>query len=467
MKTNRWIETSQKFFASLLNLYPRDHRADFAESMKQVFTDQCRDAYREKGIFGIFFLWLRVLPDLGYTAVLEHITSPRAAWGLMEPVPNAPLPWKGVFLILLPDSYTLSARCTTKWRAVVSDRLYRAAFFLILLFWLYGRLPGFPYLGIDSVGLLFRLVKEIGYQLIILHPGTFSSNPALNLILQGARLVENNLWIQVAIFSALSIILALRFARRNKLSRDFWIWSGAFFLLVVLRSGLDILSFFQSLDVLPAGARPQILQDFLQWNIASILYNASALLLLVFLGTLFTPRHGFFSIFILVGYVLPIIVVGTPLTQDDNPTMILFLSIGVLLYRSILSLVAPIWMSRCRTQSRKKSVIVFSIFLALAVHAIMQFYPAFFNLADRINYPNWIQYVASDELSLVFAFLLGMSLYQSVGTAQEDHKVVPDGSQVLDGLKSGIYEQAGAFPPALFFERMFYSKLNISFIPFA
>ncbi len=433
MKTNRWIETSQKFFASLLNLYPRDHRADFAESMKQVFTDQCRDAYREKGIFGIFFLWLRVLPDLGYTAVLEHITSPRAAWGLMEPVPNAPLPWKGVFLILLPGLVYLVSQIAQlngePWYLTV---YYRAAFFLILpvlVVWMVTR--RFPIWGLIPVGLLFRLVKEIGYQLIILHPGTFSSNPALNLILQGARLVENNLWIQVAIFSALSIILALRFARRNKLSRDFWIWSGAFFLLVVLRSGLDILSFFQSLDVLPAGARPQILQDFLQWNIASILYNASALLLLVFLGTLFTPRHGFFSIFILVGYVLPIIVVGTPLTQDDNPTMILFLSIGVLLYRSILSLVAPIWMSRCRTQSRKKSVIVFSIFLALAVHAIMQFYPAFFNLADRINYPNWIQYVASDELSLVFAFLLGMSLYQSVGTAQEDHKVVPDGSQVL------------------------------------
>ena len=30
------------------------------------------------------------------------VTSPRAAWGLMEPVPNAPLPWKGTCSVSTP-----------------------------------------------------------------------------------------------------------------------------------------------------------------------------------------------------------------------------------------------------------------------------------------------------------------------------------------------------------------------------
>jgi hypothetical protein len=414
MNTNRSIESSRRFFSTLLNLYPRDHRSEYADSMRQVFTDQCRDAQKEKGIFGIILLWLRILPDLGYTAIVEHLTSPRAAWGLMEPVPNAPLPWKGVFLILLPGLVYLVSQIAQltgePWYLTV---YYRAAFYLILpvlVVWAITR--RFPIWGLIPVGLLFRLVKEMGYQFIILHPGAFSSNPILNLILNAARLIENNLWIQSAIFAILIIFLAFRYARYNRLSRGFWFWTGAFLFIVVLRIVIDVTWYIPSMDQLPAETRQQILQDFFQWNIASLLYNASALLLLVFIGTLFIPRHGFFSIFILVGYVLPVIVVGTPWTEGENPAMFLFLSIGVLAYRSLLSLVAPIWMSRNPTRDGKKKVIMFSIATALVVHAVLQFYPVFFNLAERVAYSYWIQNVVMEELILVIAFLLAMSLYQ-------------------------------------------------------
>lgn len=184
MQTNRWIESSKKLFARLLNLYPRDHRADFSVSMQQVFSDQCRDAYLEKGTSGVVLLWLRVLPDLGYTAVLEHLNSPRAAWGLMEPVPNAPLPWKGVFMILLPGLVYLVSQIGQltgeTWYLTV---YYRAAFFLIipvLAVWVVSR--RFPIWGLIPVGLLYKLVQEMGYQLINLHSDVLSSNRLLNLI---------------------------------------------------------------------------------------------------------------------------------------------------------------------------------------------------------------------------------------------------------------------------------------------
>lgn len=134
MTSNRWIETSRKLYAALLTLYPQEHRAEFGDPMRQVFQDQCRSAYAQQGAFGIFLLWLRTLPDLGYSALLEHVTSPRAAWGLMEPVPNAPLPWKGVFLILLPGLVYLVSQVAQlvtgeTWFYFVT---YRVTFFLIL-----------------------------------------------------------------------------------------------------------------------------------------------------------------------------------------------------------------------------------------------------------------------------------------------------------------------------------------------
>ena len=66
MTTNPWIETSHKIYAVLLHLYPQEHRAEFGESMRQVFRDQCRNTYEQRGRLGILLLWLRTLPDMGY-----------------------------------------------------------------------------------------------------------------------------------------------------------------------------------------------------------------------------------------------------------------------------------------------------------------------------------------------------------------------------------------------------------------
>jgi hypothetical protein len=86
--------------------------------------------------------------------------------------------------------------------------------------------------------------------------------------------------------------------------------------------------------------------DMLLMNAQYLLYNSSALILLIFIGTLFTKRHGFFTIFILVGYYLPAMLVGLPTEVQNDPTQLLLISLAVMVYRSLLSLIAPIWMSR-------------------------------------------------------------------------------------------------------------------------
>jgi hypothetical protein len=69
------ISVSEKIYRKLLRLYPQAHRRDYAEQMAQLFRDQCRDAWRAKRSAGIFKLWLRVLPDVGKTSVMEQIAA--------------------------------------------------------------------------------------------------------------------------------------------------------------------------------------------------------------------------------------------------------------------------------------------------------------------------------------------------------------------------------------------------------
>jgi hypothetical protein len=439
MKTNHWIDGSNRLFDMLLKLYPRDHRDDYAGSMRQVFSAQCKEAFSEKGFFGLLVLWLRVLPDMGYTAIVEHLTSPKAAWGLLEPVPNAPLPWKGVFLVLLPGLVYLVSQIAQlngePWYLTV---YYRAAFFLIipvLVVWAVTR--KFPIWGLIPVGLLFRLVQEIGYQMIVLNPGVFSSNPVLNLILDLARLVKTNLFIPAGIFLGVSVILAVMYFKKNPMTRGIKVWGLAFALIILAQIVYFVPIVFDTIPYELYIANVQFAQtyeqadligkvsmvitnlgatglmEFLQNNLSYLMYQNMAILCLIMLGTLFTRRHGFFTIFILVGYYLPVMLVGTVWGLGDNPQMLVVISVAVLLYRVLLTLIAPVWMCRTEPLSGKKKVILSCILLALVVHFLMQFFPSM--MFGTINFGNaqWMVSVFLEEMLAVTSFLLGAALYQN------------------------------------------------------
>jgi hypothetical protein len=417
MTTNPWIETSRKIYAALLILYPQEHRAEFGEPMRQVFRDQCRTAYEQRGRFGILLLWLRTLPDLGYTALLEHVTSPRATWGLMEPVPNAPLPWKGVFLILLPGLAYLAGQIAQlitgeTWFYFVT---YRVTFFLIippLIAWVITR--RFPLWGLIPLGLFFSVTQETGYQFIATHPKLFSGNPILKVIQNAARQVSENLWLLLIPLAITTLLLGWWYVRQKKPMRSFWFWLGVYALVVCARFGQEYPWAAQAVGDLSTYYSDQGVWEWIYSLIASILYPYVAFLLLIFLGAFFTRRHGFFAILILVGYIIPTSVIGPQdFNQYPNPTLALgVFSTVILVYRSILTLVAPIWMSRNPSQTGKKRVILISIAAALAIHAVTQFYRVML-LSPAYLTSNWIFSVALDELKLISAFLLAISIYQN------------------------------------------------------
>ena len=72
---NQSLLRSQKMYERLLIAYPRSHRENYGRAMSQLFRDQGRDAWNEGRYWGLIRLWLRVLPDLIKTSIVERFSS--------------------------------------------------------------------------------------------------------------------------------------------------------------------------------------------------------------------------------------------------------------------------------------------------------------------------------------------------------------------------------------------------------
>ena len=405
MSANPWTENSRKIYAVLLSLYPKEHRDDYATPMQQVFNEQCRNAYDKKGQIGIILLWLRTLPDLGYTALLEHVTSPRAAWGLMEPVPNAPLPWKGVFLILLPGLVFFVGQIAQltgqNWYLLI---YYRAAPLLIipaLVAWINTR--RFPLWGLIPIGLLYRLIEEMGYS-----PELFLNNPAFYATLKAMTAAQKELSLLTSLLACSILLLIWRYLRLPKPSYSFMFWLGAYCVLAYLQLEQYKLlgAYVNIMGYAEMGGQ-------FNHSVTRELYNYVSFLLLIFIGTLFTPRHGFFAILIPIGYLLPAIVIGVSWSLQFAPlSTILIATITVLAYRSLLALIAPIWMARAKTETGKKYAILVPVIIAIVIHAVMQFYPTLDYRVPDVG-TKWGIYVLLNEVKLASAIILGIVLYKN------------------------------------------------------
>jgi hypothetical protein len=166
MKTNRWIVLSLRFYRQLLHLYPQAYRETYEMEMLRLFTNQCQEAYQLHGRLGILLLWLHILVDIGITVIREHLSDHHAKVGLLDAMPNTPLPWKGVLLVLIPGliffvTQIEQLNSTTKdWFFLVFSE---AAFFMILpvlLVWLLTR--RFPVWGLIPFGLLYETLLNNG-----------------------------------------------------------------------------------------------------------------------------------------------------------------------------------------------------------------------------------------------------------------------------------------------------------------
>lgn len=356
MQTNRWIELSQHFYRRLLHLYPQNYRVTYEEEMFRVFTDQCREAYEQRGKPGILSLWPRILVDLGLTVTQEHLADPQAKLGLLDARPDTPLPWKGVLLVLIPGliffiSQIEQLTSSNDWFFLA---FYRASYFLILpvlLVWLFTR--RFPVWGLIPLGLLYNVLGSYNPDYLIGKlPFSISS-----LYPPGTEIYINYLLLVSGCIVLLGILIWYN-AHRREISLPAWGWLVLYSLLVIVQiiahlwymvasfataQGLDLQAVMNLIDI-----KQNIIYMTLWY-----LYSPVLFLLLIFIGKLFARKYGGLSFLILLGYLLPTIVFGR-YGEWNNALPFYLVSTAVLVYRFVVALIAPVWLVRAASEPKRK-----------------------------------------------------------------------------------------------------------------
>ena len=407
MNTNRWIEISQYLYRQLLRLYPQAYRTTYETEMFRVFTDQCRDAYQQWGRLGMLSLWLRTLMDVGKTIVIEHISDPNAKVGLLDAVPNAPLPWKGVLLVLIPGmiffiSQIEQVTSNGDWFFLA---YYRAAYFLILpvlLIWILTR--RFPIWGLIPFGLLYGTLRSynLGY-LISKFP--FISYPnGLNLF---GITFDPVYLIPVSVCVALLCGLIWYNARHHQFSKSAWGWLTLYGALLIFQIvAVTYRAYTQ--EIINGSDWESIKQSIFQSPIW-YLYDSLPFLLLVFIGKIFARQHGGYSFLLLLGYLLPVIVFGR---YGEWMDFIPFYAVvlAVLIYRFVVALVAPIWLVReASSQGRQRAAAV-PVALAILCQMILNIVINVLLINQYAYQINWLDFALGIWNQLLIAAGLGLAV---------------------------------------------------------
>ncbi len=398
METNRWIAISRRIYARLLNLYPQPYRSEYGPAMLQLFVDQCRAACRRGGV-GLSALWLRTLFDLGLSALSEHLSAPGAKWGLLEAVPNRPLPWKGVALVLIPGLVLFASQVAqTAGENWFFATLLWAPYILmaiVLLVWLASR--KYPVWGLMPLGLLSSNLVYYGSRLITTWHLSFYDGPAslrqfVAVFSNGLNSVQSSyswmvaregLWAVLlgGAFVFLPAVLIAVYQRRQPLSPAIWILLGIYLALSVLQVVLKIQNYLDSMQISVGNAN--LYYALLSGDLTAAgtyvpagktiiafwtLYGSGAFLFLIFAGVLLARRYGDLVVLFPLGYVLGEVVYGYYNGYEDN---MLYLVIGgVLVYRILMALVAPVWISRSAGRRRDLALVI-SIGLAFAAQIVL------------------------------------------------------------------------------------------------
>ena len=418
MKTNRWIDLSQRFYLQLLRLYPQAYREQYELEMFCVFTDQCREAYQDQGKRGILALWPRMLVDTGINVVSEHLTDPQASLGLLQANPNAPLPWKGVLLVLIPGliffvSQVEQVTSTNDWFFIA---FYRAGYYLIvpvLLVWLLTR--RFPVWGLIPLGLLYKLLGSY-------YPHDIFSNIPYVRNIKALRVdpftssypvIDLNYFIPLSACVVVLCALVWYFIRQKQIPQTVWRWMIFFGLLVVFQIGVQLYVVITSQGVEWSTAlRDPYAQYYITQMPLWYLYQSLPFLLLVFLGALFARSYGGLSFLLILGYLLPTIVFGR--YGEWNEALPFYLvSMALLVYRFVVALVAPVWLVRAASVAKRQRAAAIPVAIAILTHISLNLI-AYVAMANLTGYqPNALNFAMSiwDQLILAAGLGLAVALY--------------------------------------------------------
>jgi hypothetical protein len=448
MTTDKKVDSSRRTYASLMRLYPQEFRDEYGPSMLQLFTDQCRSTMQENGTRGMIFLWLRTLMDLAFSVLREHVMSTTATGGLLEGVPNKPLPWKGVAVVLVPCLVffigQIGQLTGQDWFFML---VRRAAYFLIipvLLVWLLTR--KFPIWGLIPLGMFYRTLLDLinNYEYFIGRTGVIlagilqiKTTPDPMIFLKN-HIPEIRILITTIILGTV-IFLILRIARRTGFTRSSWVCLGVFLVVTILEilSGLIHAGIYllkvTSADML-YGNIPSMLQDVAYSAFYAFLPTVG-FLLLILVGILLARRHGRLALLLPLGFLIPTVVLGRFDNSNVLPYSLFWISVTVLVYRVLVTLVAPIWIVRSASDHARKRAGVIAL---VAAAGILVFAHAGYFFATLAAYGwdlGWTDYYYyfSPDLMILVGMALALTLYKSVTPVQSVAGPTPVGAELSSG----------------------------------
>lgn len=444
MKPNRWIDASRRLYAHLLNLYPKEHRAEYGPSMQQVFYDQCRAAYAKSSFGGLLLLWPRILLDLITSSLREHLAVPDVTAGLLEAPPNRPLPWKGVALVIIPGLVFLICQIgqlTGKdWFFWATRRSGFLFIIPVLVVWAIKR--KFPIWGLIPLGVLYSAFLGFGYRLrfasfgyVIIDKG-WLKYPFVKTYMEHVKEIQE---VVVVVILVTSLLLLWLISRRQKISRRAWAWLGVYGLLWLptVVSFLKLYSIDSSWipPLYPNNPPPiMVIRSLINFSYAGFYFRA-AFLLLIMLGSLLARRHGRLAILLPLGYLLPIVVYGGYYDlPPDWPLFILAISAAILIYRFLLTIMAPIWIVRSGSESTQRRASLIGLWSLVGIQAVMVIVRfAVRSSGLSFDFLSYVNYVFSDQLYLLAGIALAINLYQPKSIPQPEPET---GKPQLEFVKS-------------------------------
>ena len=433
MTSNHTVDSSRRFYARLLGLYPREFRAEYGFSMIQLFSDQCRSAIRENGAWGIVRLWFRTLTDLTRSVLREHMTSPNATGGLLEAVPNKPLPWKGVALVLIPCLVFFIGQIGQLTGQDWFDPLVRrAAYYLIipvLLVWLLTR--KFPIWGLIPLGMFSRNVMDLSgsVEYVVGKTSVMITGVADTLFVAQFtsfwwRHIPEIRILVITFLLGTVIFLILRIARRRECASRVWVWTGIFLLLILGEQFQSFISLVTNYKMgISEGTGYQEIPFILQ-KIASTIYSnvtpEIGFILMILIGGLMAQRHGRLALLLPLGYLIPAVVMGYVDNWPILPYSLIWISGSVLAYRVLVTLIAPIWIVRSasdRAQKRAGTIVLLvALGIIVAAHA-GYFFASLAAYGWNLGWTDYYYYFSPDLIILV-GMALAITLYQSIALSQ-------------------------------------------------
>jgi hypothetical protein len=414
MNSNRWIDSSRRAYARLLRLYPREHRQEYGPAMLQLFGDQCRAAQSAHGGWGLLGIWLRTMADLTVSVVREHVSAPRAAEGLLEAAPGAPLPWKGVVLVLLPGLVFLVGQIAQllgqDWFFLFSRR---ASYFLILpvlLIWIWKR--RFPVWGLIPLGMLIKNAADLlnRFQTGVM-PESLPFRFDIDSILQ-----SHHTQIQIGINLTGVVLLASLsiYLLRRQGSRRAFVWMAGFLALAFTQIAFTMIGILisihwnWSLMVVKFGPIWPLnwLNEQLTWNS----HFPAEYLLVILVAALLSRRYGSLALLLPLGYLIPAVLFGR-YSSDYMPTALIYWLIpAVLLYRTLTTLIAPVWLARSGRPADRKRSFAFTLGAAVAVQAVLNVLVMAIQQGQLGIPVSYVYFMIADQLTMAAGIGLVLAL---------------------------------------------------------